>query len=86
MKMKLIAGLCVAAVALAACGRNNVQYSETDTSYRISFGGTVGYTYVNVWTDPETRCQSYVTDDGFMSPRLNADGTQRCAAVTIAAR
>lgn len=76
---KITTLLAVAACALAAagCSRNNVQYSESDTSYRVSYGAGI-YTYVNVWTDPDTGCESYVTDDGFMSPRLNADGMQRC--------
>lgn len=72
-----ILAIACAALTLVACGRNNVQHSETDTSYRVHFG-SLGYVYVNVWTDPETGCQSYVTDDGFLSPRLNADGMQRC--------
>lgn len=78
------AALAAAAVlVLASCSRNNVTYTESTAAYRVSFGAGV-YTYVNVWTDPETGCQSYVTDDGFMSPRLTAEGMQRCAAVAPA--
>lgn len=75
--------IVVALVVLTGCVRENVTYTEPTAAYRVSFGAGL-YTYVNVWTDPETGCQSYVTDDGFMSPRLTSDGMQRCTIVAEA--
>jgi general stress protein YciG len=72
--------LAGAALGLGGCARP-AENVATDTNYRVSFGSLASYAYVGVFTDPETGCQSYVTDDGFMSPRLNADGTQRCLRV-----
>lgn len=78
MKRTLIAAaLALSALALAACGRGYTDSAPSD-GYRIDFPGSGSYAYVNVWRDPVTGCESYLTDDGFMSPRLNADGTQRC--------
>lgn len=85
MKRIIIVGAALAALALGACFRPSERV-RTDTNYRVSFGGIDGSTYVGVFTDPETGCQSYVTDDGFMSPRLNADGTQRCVILRPKAR
>ena len=69
----------VSALALAVAGCRAATYERTDVTegYVVKFS-TTEYAYISVWTDPATGCESYVTDDGFMSPRLNADGSQRC--------
>lgn len=69
----------VSALALAVTGCRAATYERTDVTegYVVKFS-TTEYAYISVWTDPATGCESYVTDDGFMSPRLNADGSQRC--------
>lgn len=69
----------VSALALAVTGCRAATYERTDVTegYVVKFS-TTEYAYISVWTDPETGCESYVTDDGFMSPRLSADGSQRC--------
>lgn len=79
-QMKKLAAF-VAVLALAGCGRSEV-YETTQISqgYRIDPCTACAYIYVTVWTDPVTGCESYVTDDGFMSPRLGPDGMQRCLA------
>lgn len=85
--MKTVRLLAAAAVvlALSACGRSSTyERTEVTEGYRVAFSD-LEYAYVSIWTDPATGCDSYVTDDGFMSPRLNADGTQRCAARAPAA-
>lgn len=69
--------LVASAVALAACE------APTDDN-RIVDGGIDGGPLrdglANIWVDPDG-CQHWVIDDGiegYMSPRLNRDGTPRC--------
>lgn len=82
MKKFLILG--AAALVLTACARP-AERTTTSTNYRIDFGSLTDFAYVGIFQDPVTGCESYVTDDGFMSPRLNPDGTQRCAVVAAPA-
>lgn len=82
MKTINLAVLGALALLMSACGRS-ATYENTGVSdgYRVDFPGLGGYSLINVWRDPQTGCESYMTDDGFMSPRLNADGSQRCFPV-----
>lgn len=78
-KSMTISLILIATMAVAACGRATTYERTTVTAgYRVDFSDIGLYTLIQVWTDPETGCQSYLTDDGFMSPRLRADGTQVC--------
>lgn len=58
--------LLIALLALAACAD------------RTDFAG-----FARIWTDPDTGCQYVVTAysyGGGVTPRMNADGTQRCVS------
>lgn len=74
---KIVAAAALAIFAVAGCRAATYERTEVTEGYVVKFS-TTEYAYISVWTDPETGCESYVTDDGFMSPRLNADGSQRC--------
>lgn len=77
--MRTILLAAAAALALTGCTRGDSYETTAITQgYRVNPCASCAYIYVSVWTDPETGCESYVTDDGFMSPRLSVDGTQRC--------
>lgn len=81
--MRKIFAITTAALALAGCGRyGSYEATRVSGGYRVDYPGIGEYTLINVWRDPVTGCEHYVTDDGFISPRLNADGTQRCVRVT----
>ena len=75
--MKRILVLGIAATLLAACERdgdsNAITYGGID-------GGFLRDGFANVWVDPDG-CQHWYIDDGlegFMTPRLNRDGTPKC--------
>ncbi len=73
-----MAGL--AALGLSACSEvtNSKEHrGVVDTGVD---GGPLKDGEAQLWTDPDG-CQHWVIDDGvegFMSPRLNRDGTPRC--------
>lgn len=68
--------LCAALALLGGC-RNATNVGVTD-AWRINFGGVAGYGYVSIFTDPQTGCDYFMTDDGFLSPRLQPDGSHFC--------
>lgn len=74
---KLVTAVSLLVLAVAGCRASTYERTEVTEGYRVAFSATEA-AYISVWTDPETGCESYVTDDGFMSPRLTADGSQRC--------
>jgi hypothetical protein len=74
--------IVLAGIALASCTRDATPATLSD-AYRVTFGAT-GYAYISIFTDPVTGCDSYMTDDGFLSPRLRPDGTQMCRSVAPA--
>lgn len=74
---KIVTATALAIFAVAGCRAATYERTEVTEGYVVKFS-TTEYAYISVWTDPETGCESYVTDDGFMSPRLTADGSQRC--------
>lgn len=82
--LKFAACAALAALALAGCRASTYERTEITEGYVVKFSD-MEYAYVSVWTDPETGCQSYVTDDGFISPRLTADGMQRCVTSSVGA-
>ena len=77
--MTLVRGLLivVTAAGLAACERTGDDNSVTDSGVD---GGFLRDGVANVWVDPDG-CQHWYIDDGiegYMSPRLNRDGTPKC--------
>ncbi|MEL6681836.1 MAG: hypothetical protein AAFQ09_04235 [Pseudomonadota bacterium] len=63
--------------ALAACERSGNADDITDGGID---GGPLRDGVANVWVDPDG-CQHWYVDDGlegFMTPRLNRDGTPKC--------
>ena len=69
--------LVLAAGALVACERTGDDTTVTDGGID---GGFLRDGVANVWVDPDG-CQHWYIDDGlegFMSPRLNRDGTPKC--------
>jgi len=77
--LKIMRGLIVIAsvAALSACERSGDDNSVTDGGLD---GGPLQDGVANIWVDPDG-CQHWVIDDGlegFMSPRLNRDGTPQC--------
>ncbi|MEL6839352.1 MAG: hypothetical protein AAFP85_08665 [Pseudomonadota bacterium] len=69
--------MIVAAGALAACERSGDADDITDGGVD---GGPLRDGVANVWVDPDG-CQHWYIDDGlegFMTPRLNRDGTPKC--------
>lgn len=78
--MKTLHLLAAAAATLTLAGCREATDLRTTDAWRVNFGGTIGYSYVSVFTDPVTGCDYFMTDDGFLSPRLMPDGSQRCTA------
>lgn len=75
--MKRILVLGIAATLLAACERDGDSNAITDGGID---GGFLRDGFANVWVDPDG-CQHWYIDDGlegFMTPRLNRDGTPKC--------
>ncbi|MDO6588874.1 hypothetical protein DS901_14215 [Loktanella sp. D2R18] len=74
--------IIAAATVLAGCEVSRDGSGITDGGYD---GGGAGGRYLadgvaNIWVDPDG-CQHWYIDDGiegYMSPRLNRDGTPRC--------
>ena len=77
MGIKQILVLGIAATLLAACERDGDSNAITDSGID---GGFLRDGAANVWIDPDG-CQHWYIDDGlegFMTPRLNRDGTPKC--------
>jgi hypothetical protein len=75
IKQILVLGISVA--LLAACERDGDSDSITDSGID---GGFLRDRVANVWIDPDG-CQHWYIDDGlegYMTPRLNRDGTPKC--------
>ena len=69
--------LVLAAGTLVACERTGNANDVTDGGID---GGFLRDGVANVWVDPDG-CQHWYIDDGlegFMTPRLNRDGTPKC--------
>lgn len=69
--------LVVAATSLVACERSGSSDDVTDGGVD---GGFLRDGVANVWIDPDG-CQHWYIDDGlegYMTPRLNRDGTPKC--------
>lgn len=77
MVVKSGLALIVAATVLAGCERSGASDDVTDGGID---GGFLRDGVANVWVDPDG-CQHWYIDDGlegFMTPRLNRDGTPKC--------
>lgn len=77
MSFKKILVIGIAATGLAACEYRTDRTVITDTGVDA---GTVIDGLANIWVDPDG-CQHWYIDDGlegYMTPRLNRDGTPRC--------
>ncbi|MFQ1699344.1 hypothetical protein ACJ5NV_01995 [Loktanella agnita] len=70
-------GLVVVAFGVTACESSLSKERTTDGGLD---GGPLRDGAANIWVDPDG-CQHWYIDDGlegYMSPRLNRDGTPRC--------
>jgi hypothetical protein len=69
--------VAISVAGLAACERSN---DSNDTLDGGVDGGPLRDGVANLWIDPDG-CQHWYIDDGlegYMTPRLNRDGTPRC--------
>lgn len=82
MRAHGIAGLLVGLVALGGCAessRDKTIITDTGVDAGVLVDGRA-----NIWVDPDG-CQHWFIDDGvegYMTPRLNRDGTPRCVGGT----
>lgn len=77
MGVKQVLILGIVATTLAACEYRSDRTVITDTGIDA---GIVIDGLANIWIDPDG-CQHWYIDDGlegYMTPRLNRDGTPRC--------
>lgn len=78
MRAHGIAGLMAGVLVLASCAessRDKAIISDTGVDKGLLVDGRA-----NIWVDPDG-CQHWYIDDGvegYMTPRLNRDGTPRC--------
>lgn len=83
MKVRVYLGLVVIAVCVSGCESS---FNKRDISDHGIDGGTLVDGRANIWTDPDG-CQHWYIDDGvegYMTPRLNRDGTPRCTGGSAA--
>lgn len=77
MTLKTVTGTLFAAALLAGC-TGTTDYS-TDQGL-VDQDSELSTMVATIWVDPNG-CQHWMIDDGaegYMSPRLNRDGTPRC--------
>jgi hypothetical protein len=74
--LQMLSLVAVASI-LSGCETTREGNGITDGGYD---GGPLADGVANIWVDPDG-CQHWYVDDGlegYMSPRLNRDGTPRC--------
>lgn len=80
--------LLIVAVAASLSGCIEWRKDKTVITDRGPDGGPLIDGLANIWVDPDG-CQHWYIDDGaegFMTPRLNRDGTPRCESSAIVAK
>lgn len=73
-------GLLLTSLLLAGCEVANIGDNRGITDAGLD-GGKLQDGRANLWTDPDG-CQHWYIDDGlegYMTPRMNPDGTARCS-------
>ena len=81
MKVHVYAGFVVVAALVSGCDVGGDSRNVTDRG--IDAGPLIDG-IANIWVDPDG-CQHWYIDDGwegYMTPRLNRDGTPRCTGNT----